>query len=348
VLTKQSTMADRLFRTILLTLCCIAPTTVAATQPADIDRASAKADYRRPETVPYPADDPYTDAKAALGRALFFDPILSGSGTRSCGTCHNPGLSWGDGLPRAIGENQVPLTLRAPTILNIAWIRILGWDGKYRDLESVAFGPLLAPGNMNATEPELLSRLAAIPAYVRQFAAAFPDDGITRRAVEQALATYQRTIVSAPAPFDRWIAGDEAAIDDMAKQGFDQFTTKAGCAECHRGWSFTDGSFYDIGAAAEADIGRGQIFTNSPKLMHAFKVPTLRDVARRAPYFHDGSAATLAAVIEHYDYGGVDRASRSELIKPLGLTDLEKTALLAFLATLTSDPVAVPVPILPR
>jgi cytochrome c peroxidase len=341
-------MVYSLARIILLSLCFLGPPTAMATQPQDVARQASKADYRRPEAIPFPADDPYTDAKAGLGQALFFDPILSGSGTRSCATCHNPGLSWGDGLPRAIGENQSPLTLRSPTILNIAWIQILGWDGKHRDLESVAFGPLLAPGNMNANEAQLLSRLSAIPAYVRMFAAAFPTDGVTRRTVEQALATYQRTIVSALAPFDRWIDGDEAGIDETAKHGFDLFTTKAGCSECHRGWSFTDGSFYDIGAADEDDIGRGLIFKNSPKLAHAFKVPTLRDVARRAPYLHDGSVATLAEVIELYDRGGVDRPSRSELIKPLRLTEPEKAALLAFLTTLTSDPAVVPTPILPR
>jgi cytochrome c peroxidase len=333
---------------MLLSLFCLTSTAAAALEPSDAARTAAKADYRRPQTIPFPADDPYSDAKAALGKTLFFDPILSGSGTRSCATCHNPGLSWGDGLPRAIGENQLPLTLRTPTVLNLAWIRVLGWDGKFRDLESVAFGPLLAPTNMNGNEAQLLSHLAAIPGYVAKFAAAFPAEGITRHTIKQALATYERTIVSAPAPFDRWIEGDESAIDETAKRGFDLFTTKAGCAECHRGWNFTEGSFYDIGAADEQDIGRGRIFTNSPKLMHAFKVPTLRDVARRAPYLHDGSLGTLAEVIELYDRGGIDRPSRSELIKPLGLTAEEKAALLAFLATLTSDPTVVTIPVLPR
>ncbi|MDB5405389.1 MAG: tryptophan tryptophylquinone biosynthesis enzyme MauG [Rhodospirillales bacterium] len=341
-------MACSLARIVLLSLCCLMSTTVMASEPADAERQAAKAAYRRPETIPFPLDDPYTAAKATLGEQLFFDPLLSGSGTRSCATCHNPGLSWGDGLPRAIGENQVALPLRAPTLLNVAWIEVLGWDGKFRNLESVAFGPLLSPGNMNTSETQLVERLSAIPGYASQFATAFPDDGITRRTTEQALATYERTIVSAPAPFDRWIEGDEAAIDETAKRGFDLFRTKAGCAECHRGWSFTEGSFYDIGTAEDADIGRGRIFTNSPMLMHAFKVPTLRDVARRAPYLHDGSVATLAQMIDLYDSGGIDRPSRSELIKPLGLTDEEKTALLAFLATLTSDPTPVPTPILPR
>lgn len=312
------------------------------------DRAHAMADYHRPPDIPFPDDDAFTKAKADLGRALFFDPILSGSGTRSCASCHQPGLSWGDGQKLAIGEDQKPLALRAPTLLNIAWIPVLGWDGKFRDLESVAFAPITNPANMNGNEQKVLTSLAAVPGYRAAFARAFPDGAVSRVHVEQALATFERTIVSAPAPFDRWIAGDESAIGAAAKRGFDLFNGKAQCSQCHSGWNFTDGSFYDIGEAKEADIGRGRIFANSPKLQHAFKTPTLRDVARRAPYMHDGSVATLADVIDLYNRGGIDRPSRSELIKPLGLSDREKADLLAFLQTLTSDPTDYSVPELPR
>lgn len=311
-------------------------------------RQAAKALYTRPAQIPFPADDPYSQAKAALGQRLFFDPLLSGAGTRACASCHQPGLSWGDGLKRAIGENQRELTLRTPTLLDIAWIRILGWDGKFRDLESVAFGPITSPENMNSSEASVLARLAAIPAYRRLFATTFSDGAITRRNVELALATFERTILAAPSPFDRWIAGDERAVPAAAKRGFDLFNGKAGCAECHSGWNFTEGAFYDIGAAPAGDIGRGRSFANSPKLQHAFKVPTLRDVARRAPYFHDGSAPSLAAVLDLYDRGGVDRPSRSELIRKLGLSAAEKADLLAFLQTLTADATAYPVPALPR
>jgi len=164
----------------------------------------------------------------------------------------------------------------------------------------------------------------------------------------EALATFERTIVSGETPFDRWVAGDEAAIGEPAKRGFALFTGKAQCAQCHEGWNFTGGAFYDIGEAADEDIGRGRIFSNSLKLQHAFKVPTLRDVARRAPYMHDGSVATLAEVIDLYDRGGIDRPSRSELIKPLGLDAREKADLVAFLETLTAAPASYAVPDLPR
>jgi len=315
---------------------------------ADDGHAPRLADYRRPAATPFPADDRYSQPKAELGRMLFFDPILSGSGARSCASCHQPGLSWGDGLPRAIGEGQKPLALRAPTLLDIAWIPVLGWDGKYRNLEALTFAPLTNPANMNGNEAKLLADLAAIPGYRAAFARAFPDGAISRGHVEQAVATFERTIVAPPAPFDRWVQGDEGAVSAAAKRGFALFNGKAGCAECHSGWNFTDAAFYDIGEAKDEDIGRGRLFPTSGKLQHAFKTPSLRDVARRAPYMHDGSVATLEDVIDLYDRGGIDRPSRSELIKPLHLSADEKAELIAFLQTLTSDPASYPTPVLPR
>ena len=311
-----------------------------------VDRQSLQKDYGRPESVPFPPGNPYSRAKADLGQMLFFDPILSGSGTRSCASCHNPGLAWGDGLPRAVGEKQ--LALRSPTLINVAWIPVLGWDGKFHDLEAVAFAPITGGANMNRKEPELIAALAAIPGYRQAFSAAFPDGAIDRRNIELALATFERTIISGTAPFDRWVDGAEDAIDESAKRGFALFTGKADCAECHSGWNFTDASFHDIGTGQENDVGRARLFPNVVELHYAFKVPTLRDVARRAPYMHDGSEPSLEAVIDLYDRGGVDRPSRSELIKPLGLTAEEKADLVAFLKTLTGEPVAVSVPVLPR
>ena len=312
------------------------------------DSGGAREDYRRPTGIPYPDANPFSEAKAELGRMLLFDPILSGSRSRSCATCHNPSLSWGDGLARAVGEGQVAMAVRAPTLLNVAWTPRLGWDGKFRDLESVAFTPITSAVGMNLSEPIAIERLASIPGYVRSFASAFGTGPITRRNIEAALATYERSIVSGTAPFDRWVAGDERAIDQSAKRGFDVFRGKGRCNECHTGWAFTDGSFHDIGTGQGDDIGRGRLFPTSVKLRYAFKTPTLRDVAHRAPYMHDGSIATLEEVIALYDRGGVARPSRSSAIAPLGLTEGEKTDLLAFLQTLTSPPGSVLLPMLPR
>jgi cytochrome c peroxidase len=306
--------------------------------------------YRRPEAIPFPADNPYTEAKVQLGRMLFFDPIMSGPRTVSCSSCHNPNLSWADGIRLANGSGR--MQLHTPTIIDVAWVPVLGWDGKFPSLEGVAFGPLLNPENMNNTEAEILSRLTRIPGYVEAFAHAFPgvkpDQTVSRAHIEQALATFERTVVASKAPFDRWIEGDETAIGPSAKRGFVLFNGKAGCANCHEGPSFSDFSFHDIGVANEDDVGRGRLFPTSVKLRHAFKVPTLRDVARRAPYMHDGSLPTLDVVIDEYDTGGIDRPSRSELIRPLGLTAAEKHDLITFLNTLTGEQTPFELPVLPR
>jgi len=316
--------------------------------PETSSRHAWQEKYRRPAEIPFPKDNPYSDTKLRLGRMLFFDPLLSGAEVRSCSTCHIPDLSWADGKPRAIGENQQPLALRTPTLLNVAWTPKLGWDGHFRDLEGVAFGPITAADNMNASEKVLIERLSAIPGYVDAFDAAFGERDVTRRKVELALATFERSIVSSDAPFDRWINGDEAAISEAAKRGFDLFNGKADCAACHSGWAFTDASFHDIGTARHGDIGRGKLFPSSVKLQYAFKTPTLRDAPRRAPYMHDGSLPSLPKVIELYDRGGIKRPSRADEIHPLGLSAREKADLVAFLDTLNGEPEPFPVPALPR
>lgn len=314
------------------------------------EMAALRDAYRRADENPYPDENPYSSAKAELGRRLFFDPILSGAGTMNCASCHVPTQSWSDGRPRGVGETGAEMKVRTPTLLDIAQIPILGWDGKFRDLEDVSFTPITSPNAMNLPEPVLIARLKRRPDYVRAFAAAFPDEGaaagpgrrgakraVTRRTIELALATFQRAIVSGQAPFDRWVMGDETAIDDRAKAGFALFNGKGQCAACHSGSSFTDGSFQDIGVGTGDDIGRATFFPNSEPLRYAFKTPTLRDVAERGPYMHDGSLTTLEEVIDLYDRGGIARPSRSPSIRPLGLTEAEKRDLIAFLKTLTAD-----------
>jgi cytochrome c peroxidase len=306
--------------------------------------------YRGPPTIPYPKDNPYSHAKYELGRTLFFDPILSAERVRSCSSCHNPGLSWADGQPRALGEKQQPLAsgLRTPTLLNVAWTPKLGWDGHFGTLEGVAMAPITSPENMNLPVATLIERLSAIPGYVSAFDAAFGKGDITQHEIEQALATFERSIVSDDAPFDHWVRGDENAIGTSAKRGFALFNGKGNCAACHSGWSFTDVSFHDIGVAKDDDIGRGRLFPTSVKLKYAFKTPTLRDVARRGPYMHDGSLATLDDVIDLYDRGGIDRPSRDDAIHQLNLPQSGKADLIAFLQTLNGAPRSVAVPTLPR
>jgi cytochrome c peroxidase len=326
--------------------------TSGAGEPEQADVSTLQAElsalreaYRRVDEVVHPPENPYSPAKAALGQRLFFDTLLSGERTMSCASCHLPTQSWSDGRPRGIGETGATMKVRTPTLLDVAQNPILGWDGKFHDLENVAFTPITSASAMNLPEATLLARLRADPGYVRAFVAAFPErsaaggpeEAISRRTVELALATFERSIVSGEAPFDRWVAGDARAIGPNAKAGFALFNGKAQCAGCHSGWTFTDGSFHDIGVGTGADVGRAAFFPDSVQLRYAFKTPTLRDVAERGPYMHDGSLASLRDVIDLYDRGGIARPSRSPAIKPLGLTEAEKRDLIAFLKTLSAD-----------
>lgn len=286
-------------------------------------------------------------APAQLGRMLFFEPRLSGSNRIACATCHNPALSWGDGLPRAIGADGRALERRTPTLLNVAWSELLAWDGRFDSLEAHALFALASPEEMGQPLDSLSAELATLPEYRSGFESAFPGEGVTPDTVARALAAFQRTLVSAPAPFDRWVAGDERAISESAKRGFDLFNDKANCVACHSGWNFTDGSFHDIGIASE-DPGRGRLLPGIALMRHAFKTPTLRDVERRYPYMHDGSLADLPAVIHHYERGGIERPSLSPEMRPLQLTNGERSDLLAFLRTLTSADRSVSIPVLPR
>ena len=235
----------------------------------------------------------------------------------------------------------------SPTIINAAWGAIFMWDGRLANLEEQALGPIQAAGEMNMPLDKLMERLASISEYKPLFEASFPGVGLKPATLAQAIATYERTVVSEQAPFDNWIEGNEKAISEEAKRGFVLFNTKAQCSGCHEGWNMTNDSFHDIGLASK-DVGRGEFMPGVIKMKHAFKTPGLREITRRAPYMHDGSIATLEKVVEHYDHGGVDRPSRSDLMKPLGLTAQEKSELVAFMKTLTSNLEPTTVPVLPR
>jgi cytochrome c peroxidase len=306
-----------------------------------------KAQYRRPALISFPKDNPYTPEKAALGKKLYFDTRLSVSSAQSCASCHSPGFGWGDGLALGIGHGMAKLGRHSPTIINAAWGEIFMWDGRLPTLEEQALGPIQSPGEMNMPIERLMERLASIAEYKPLFAAVFPKEGMKPETLAAAIATYERTVVSERAPFDAWIEGDEKAITEEAKRGFALFNTKAQCSSCHEGWNFTNDGFQDIGLPSE-DIGRGQFVPGVLKMQHAFKTPGLREITRRSPYMHDGSLATVEEVIEHYDRGGVDRPSRSDLMKPLGLTSQEKSDLVAFLQTLTSNLTPTALPFLPR
>ena len=324
-------------KTILLSMVPLLGLAVclANRQPIPSRIAERRTEFRRPTTIPFPASNPYSEAKYALGKKLFFDQRLSGSGRTACASCHNPTMSWTDGLPKAIGRDGRPLARRTPTLWNVAFQSDFFWDGRASSLEDQALMPLQSSGEMDMPLPRLVNKLGSLPEYSPLFRAAFPGQAITAENFAKAIATFERTIVSGVAPFDSWVAGDENAIPDSAKRGFAVFL-KAGCVKCHTGWNFTNGVYADTGTGA-SDLGRGPIIHNA-NLDHAFKTPTLRDITERGPFFHDGSATTLDAVIDSYDQGGkVKRTTSGWFLKPLHLTQGEKKDLVAFLKTLNGD-----------
>jgi cytochrome c peroxidase len=320
---------------------------VDVAQRVDPSIDQLRVEYRRPKVIPFPKDNPYTAEKANLGKKLFFDTRLSAANLLSCATCHNPAYGFGDGQPTGVGHGMKALARRSPSIINAAYGLIFMWDGRAGSLEEQALGPIRADVEMNLPVEQLLLRLKSIPEYAPMFEAAFPKQGIVPEAIAKAIATYERTVVSSRAPFDEWIDGNDKAISEEAKRGFVSFNTKAKCSSCHSGWNFTDDSFHDIGLPSE-DIGRGKFLPEIVKMQQAFKTPGLREITRRGPYMHDGAVLTLEAVVEHYVNGGIERPSRSELIKPLALSAHEKSDLVVFMKTLTSGVDPTSIPVLPR
>lgn len=301
--------------------------------------------YRRPETIPFPADNPYTPAKAALGKMLFFDARLSRDRNIHCASCHNPSFGWEVPFAQAIGAGGKPLPRHAPTALNQAWGHAFFWDGRAGSLEEQAKGPIEAAAEMDLPLSVAVSRLSQVEGYRRAFERAFPKEGLTDRNLLKAIATFERTIVTGDTPFDRWVRGDESALPEDARRGFTLFTGKAGCASCHSGWNFTDEKFHDIGLPTD-DKGRAGVTLNAGDAF-SFKTPGLREIAARAPYMHKGQYPTLEAVIAHYASGGIDRPTRSALVRPFPLDQREITDLVAFLRSLSSPQSTQSMPNLP-
>jgi cytochrome c peroxidase len=328
-----------------------AATLTAANTPTVPAPRSADLAWKLPATPPMPADNASTPDRVALGKALFFDPRLSGSGAVSCASCHNPSLGWADGLKTAIGTGGQVLGRATPTIVNTAFNTQFMWDGRKKSLEDQALGPMKAKDEMDTDFSALFTRLRAMSGYVRLFEQAYPREGITEETIAKALAAFERTVVANDSPFDRWLAGNTGALTPAQWRGYQVFAdpAKGNCAACHNGPNFTDNGFHNIGirSTGQADLGRFNIRAVA-SMKGAFKTPSLRDIELTAPYFRDGSAATLHDVVEHYVRGGDDRSNLSADMKPLKLSEQEKDDLVAFLRSLTSRHVAVAMPELPR
>jgi cytochrome c peroxidase len=287
--------------------------------------------------VKAPKDNPITDAKIELGRMLYFDPRLSGNGTVSCATCHNPALGFSDGQAKSIGINGTILGRSSPTVLNAAHYKMQFWDGRAATLEDQAKGPLLNPNEMKGDEKVMVEAVRAIPGYQKLFREVFNSEP-TFDTIAKAVATYERIVVDQDSPFDRYARGYENAISQQAKRGLEVFTLQARCASCHSGPNFSDSKFHNIGLP-DNDQGRIAI-SKEPADAKAFKTPTLRNIALTGPYMHDGSLKTLRQVIDHYvdaPQKPENRSKLSPLMPVIKLSEQEKSDLEAFLKTLTGD-----------
>jgi cytochrome c peroxidase len=313
-----------------------------------------------------PPENPVTPEKVALGRRLYFDKRLSKDGTVSCATCHDPakGFSDGDKLAEGIGGKKG--TRNSPTILNAVFNEFQFWDGRAASLEEQAKGPLVNPVEMGfASHDEVVAVVRAVPGYRSEFQRIFGREP-TIDDVVAAIASFERIAVTGDSAFDRFQAGDAAAISESAKRGWALWNGKSRCNTCHAFGQSTpnlsDNKFHNIGVAAKSkdfaalarraasvkdpkelafdpeftELGRF-VATKQPKDIGAFKTPGLRDVALTAPYMHDGSEATLLDVVAFYDKGGEPNPYLDGGIVPLKLTEQEKKDLVAFMESLTGQ-----------
>lgn len=293
------------------------------------------------EKPPEPADNRLNAARVELGKQLFFDPRLSGKANISCASCHNPMLGWSDGLAKGIGNDGRPLSRATPSLINVAYNPFQLWDGAEHSLEAQALGPMRNPKEMAADVEQILAFVGRVEAYRQAFAKAYPNEGVNEKTLAKALASFERTIISNESPFDHWVMGVKNAMTEQQVEGFKLFVAadKGNCARCHAPPNFTDNSFHNIGLESFAEHNRdlGRYKQRPLGLMKgAFKTPTLRDIALSAPYFHDGSARDLIAVMEFYQEGGLIKDNLSPDIKPLNLSQAEQEAIIAFMQALSS------------
>lgn len=289
------------------------------------------------EAMSIPADNPLTPEKVALGRELFFDQRLSGDGSRSCYSCHLCEKGLTDGLAKAVGAFNKQLPRSSPTLWNIGYHKEFYWDGRSPSLEKQAMAAWTG-ANMGAKADEIVAKLNALQGYRGQFQTVFGGPA-TPDNVVKAISAFERTIISGNTAWDRYQAGDKSAMSESAWRGWNIFQAIK-CNNCHDGVLFTDQQYHNVGIGMdqkEPDVGRFKV-TNKPEDTGAFKTPTLRDIAKSAPYFHDGSAATLEDAVDTMLKGGIpnDHLDKKNLQTHNVLPD-QRQSLLDFLRALTVD-----------
>jgi cytochrome c peroxidase len=307
------------------------------------------------KAVPVPEQNAQTPEKIELGKKLFFDRRLSGDGTMSCVTCHDPDKAFTDGLELSLSYPTTRNWRNSPTLVNVAYQKYLFSDGRALSLEDQALFPMMSAFEMNRNLDFVEEVIRSVPAYVDAFQKVFGGE-VTRERMAMAIAAFERTILSVNSPLDKYLKGDRNAISDDAKKGLELFMGKAKCAECHFGVNLSDDRFHALNVPENPDQqsdpriaatrrfvakvyhyedyrnlaedpGR-YLITKDKKDWKAFRTPTLREIAKTAPYMHNGIFATLDEVIEFFDKGG---GKGNKVLQPLGLNNKEKAYLRTFL-----------------
>jgi len=300
----------------------------------------------------FPADNPYSAAKAALGEKLFFDPRLSRSGQIACASCHEPQLGWADGRRYAFGNARSEGVMNTPSIANAAHLRALFWDGRRDSLEQQAGDSLANPIEMDTPPTTAAGTIARIDGYRPLFAAAYDDATIDWPRMRDAIATFVRTVEERDTPFDRFLQGDTSALGDDAVRGLHLFRTRARCMNCHNGPELSDGGYHHLGTSffhVGNYEGRYRA-THVPGDMGRFRTPGLRGVAYTGPWMHNGLIDDLTTLVQLYNNGwwqntkadpSIDDAlfpKLDPLIKPLDLSTADVADLVAFLRALSTRP----------
>jgi len=327
--------------TLLLALGGAAGAVAAETQTLTVEGVSLPLPLGLQAEAAYvPPGNPPTDARVELGRLLYFDERLSEDSTVSCATCHDPAHGFAEPRATSTGIRQQVGARNAPTVLNRLFSKEQFWDGRAADLEEQAHGPIVNKIEMGMPSHDAcVERLRGVKGYAPLFEKAFGTPEITMPRVAQAIASYERRVLTGNSPFDRYQAGDKSAMSAAAVRGMAIFNDKGNCDTCHAGFNFTDESYHNLGvgmAATKPDLGRYEI-TKQDVDRGAFKTPTLRNVTETGPYMHDGSERTLREVLVFYNQGGHPNPWLSKEMRPLGLSDAEIDDLLAFLQALTGE-----------
>jgi len=321
---------------------------VSVAPPAQSDEGKGSAaEYKLPQiqgledpNTFVPADNPMTAKKVELGRLLFFDKRLSKNDTIACASCHLPAKGFTDGMPVSTGINKLKGGRSAPASINRAFSKAQFWDGRADTLEDQSIGPFVSPVEHGfANHEELVVKIKKIAGYRKLFNEVFGHE-VVAGDVGKAIASFQRTILSGNSAVDKFdLGGDDKALSESAKRGLDLFRGKARCTRCHSGFNFTDEKFHNLGIGWDTntvDLGRYMVTSNAEDI-GAFKTPTLREIARTAPYMHDGRFKTLEEVVKFYNQGGVKNPDQDNTIIPLELSDQEQQDVVALLKSLNGE-----------